>query len=92
MIFKNGKVYDWLKWIALVALDALGFAYNEVSQVWGWPYGEQIYKTCTIVAALIGVLIGVSGIRYSKLNGSNKIEKLSNDEIAQDAEDLINGI
>ena len=64
MIFSNSKWYDALKWIALVALDAIGLAYDELSQVWGLPYGEQIYKTCTILAILIGTLIGVSGIKY----------------------------
>ena len=64
MIFKDSKVYDVLKWIALVALDAVGFAYDALSEVWGLPYGEQVYKTCTILAILIGTLIGVSGIKY----------------------------
>ena len=73
MIFKDSKVYDWLKWIALVALDAIGLAYSELANVWGLPYGEQIYKTCTILAILIGALIGVSGIRYqNQLNAEIK--------------------
>ena len=92
MIFKDSKWYDILKWIALVALDAIGLAYSEFAEVWGLPYGEQIYKTCTILAILIGTLIGVSGIRYANLNGSNKAQKFGNDEIAEDAEDIINGI
>ena len=31
MIFKNSKLYDALKWIALVALDALGIAYESLA-------------------------------------------------------------
>lgn len=75
MIFKNSKVYDWLKWIALVALDAIGIAYNALSEVWGLPYGEQIYKTCTILAILIGALIGVSGIKYQEMLKEEPKEK-----------------
>lgn len=62
----NNKVYDILKWIALVALDAIGLAYNQLASVWGWPYGESIMQTCAILSVLIGTLIGVSGIAYNK--------------------------
>ena len=66
MIFKNSKLYDALKWIALVALDALGVAYESLAQVWNLPYGDEIMKTCTIVSILIGALIGVSSQKYNK--------------------------
>lgn len=64
MIFKNSKIYDILKWIALVALDALGLAYESLSQVWNLPFGDEIAKTCTIISVLIGTLIGISSRKY----------------------------
>ncbi len=67
MIFKNSKLYDALKWIALVALDAVGLAYESLSQIWNLPFGDEIAKTCTIVSVLIGTLIGVSSSKYKKL-------------------------
>lgn len=67
MIFKNSKFYDALKWIALVALDAVGLAYESLSEVWNLPFGDEIAKTCTIVSVLIGTLIGVSSSKYKKL-------------------------
>ena len=67
MIFKNSKLYDALKWIALVALDALGIAYESLAQVWNLPFGNEVMKTCTIVSVLIGTLIGVSSSKYKKL-------------------------
>lgn len=67
MIFNNSKLYDVLKWVALVALDALGIAYESLSAVWGFPFGDEIMKTCTIVSLLIGTLIGVSSYKYNKL-------------------------
>lgn len=66
MIFKNSKLYDALKWIALVALDAVGIAYESLAQVWSLPYGDEVMKTCTIVSVLIGTLIGVSSYKYKK--------------------------
>lgn len=67
MIFKNSKLYDALKWIALVALDALGVAYESLANVWNLPYGDEIMKTCTIVSILIGALIGVSSHKYKNI-------------------------
>ena len=66
MIFKNNKIYNVLKYISLIALDAVGFAYSELANVWNLPYGTQIYKTCTILSVMIGVLIGVSSHKYNK--------------------------
>ena len=67
MIFKSSKLYDALKWIALVALDALGIAYESLAQVWNLPFGDEVMKTCTIVSVLIGTLIGVSSYKYNKM-------------------------
>ena len=67
MIFKNSKLYDALKWIALVALDALGVAYESLANVWNLPYGDEIMKTCTILSILIGALIGVSSHKYKNI-------------------------
>ena len=65
MIFKNSKLYDVLKYFALIVFDAAGFAYSELADVWGLPYGVQIYKTCTIVSILVGTLIGISSHQYN---------------------------
>ena len=67
MIFKNPKLYDALKWIALVALDALGIAYESLAQVWNLPFGDEVMKTCTIFSVLIGTLIGVSSHKYKNI-------------------------
>ena len=66
MIFKNSKIYDILKWIALVALDAIGLCYQTLAGIWGLPYGDEVFKTCVALSALLGALIGVSGERYKR--------------------------
>lgn len=88
MIFKNSRVYDVLKWLALVFFEAFGIFYKGVSGTWGLPYGDQIKETCIHLSMFIGVLIGVSGIRYQMKNGANQP---NNDKIDPEAEELING-
>lgn len=62
----SNKLYDILKWVALVALDAIGIAYEGLSLVWGLPFGDQVHTTCTILSVLLGTLIGVSSVAYKK--------------------------
>lgn len=66
MVIRNSKVYDVLKWIALVFLPALGALYFGLSQIWGLPYGEQIVGTITLIDTFLGALIGISNINYNK--------------------------
>ena len=64
----SNKVYDVLKWVALVALDAIGYFYQELAEVWTLPYGDEVLKTCVAISILIGALIGVSSEKYKKDN------------------------
>lgn len=62
----SNKVYDVLKWFALVAFDAVGYFYQEIADVWSLPYGDEVLKTCVAISILIGALIGVSSAKYKK--------------------------
>lgn len=64
----SSKVYDVLKYIAQIALPALGAFYFALSQIWGLPYGEQIVGTIAAVDTLLGVLLGISTYNYYKGN------------------------
>lgn len=65
-MIKNSKVYDVLKWIALVFLPALATLYFAISGIWGLPYGEQVVGTLTAIDTFLGALIGISNINYNK--------------------------
>lgn len=60
------KLYDVLKWIALIALPALGVFYFTIAKIWGLPYGAEITATIDALALLIGTLIGVSHLSIKK--------------------------
>ena len=64
----SNKVYDILKWVALIFLPALGTLYFALSSIWGLPYGEQIVGTITAIDAFLGALLGISNINYKKGN------------------------
>ena len=62
--FLSNKQYDILKWIAMVLLPALGTLYFGLAQIWGFPYGEQIVGTITVVDTFLGVILGISNAQY----------------------------
>lgn len=71
MIISN-KTYDTLKYIAQIALPALGAFYFALASIWGLPYGEQIVGTITALDALLGALLGLSTMQYKKIVGGGE--------------------
>lgn len=67
MLMSN-KVYDVLKWIAMIAIPAAGTLYFALANIWGWPYGEQVVGTLTAIDAFLGALLGISTAQYNKIN------------------------
>lgn len=65
----SNKLYDVLKWLALIAIDAVGVFYKTISEIWSLPFGNEILATCAAVSLLIGALIGISSAKYNKNNG-----------------------
>ena len=64
----SNKAYDALKWIAQVALPAVGTLYAALAGIWGLPYGEEIVGTILAVDTALGVLLGISTSKYNKAN------------------------
>lgn len=62
----SNKVYDVLKWIAMICLPALATLYFALAGIWGWPYAEEIVGTITAIDTALGVLLGISSAQYSK--------------------------
>lgn len=64
----SNKVYDFLKWIAMVALPAIGTLYFALAGIWGWGYAEQVVGTITAVDTFLGIILGISSSQYKKAN------------------------
>lgn len=71
----NNKVYDGLKWIAMIVLPALATLYLGLSNVWGLPYGEQISTTITLVNTFLGAVLMISTNQYNKRVDENDVSE-----------------
>ena len=67
MIFKNNKIYNVLKYFALIVFNAIGVFYKTIAEIWNLPYGNQVALTCSALALLVGTLIGVSSYKYNNI-------------------------
>lgn len=59
------KLYDVLKWVAIIALPALAVFVSTVFPIWDIPYAEAISTTIMAVDVLLGALLGVSTAHYN---------------------------
>ena len=101
-IFKmSSKTYDMLKDLVLI-LSGLGTLYFALSNIWGWPYGEQINGTVVaLVAFLSGLLkvsrhyyykplpVDVSGLKYLEEDDEEEIIPEEDKGIVGDAKDVM---
>lgn len=80
-LWMSNKTYDALKYLAQIVLPALGTLYFALSQIWGWPNGEEIVGTIVAVNAFIGVSLGLSTRQYQKTGAAyNGTIDISEDE------------
>lgn len=62
----SNKTYDILKWIAQLLLPAIGTLYFALAGIWGWPYGEEVVGTITAVDTFLGIILGISTMKYKQ--------------------------
>lgn len=65
----SNKAYDILKWIAMILIPAVSALYFGLSQIWGFPYGEEIVGTLALIDTFLGALLGISTSQYNKEQG-----------------------
>lgn len=64
----TNKLYDFLKWFAIVGLHALGVAYGQLADIWSLPYGQAIPETLDIIGVVLGAFLAWSTYQFNKEN------------------------
>lgn len=65
----DNKVYEILKWVALIALPALATLVSVILPLWNIVDDgttTAIVGTITAVSTFLGTLLGVSTMKYNK--------------------------
>lgn len=69
----NNKIYDVLKWVAIIVLPAAATFVASIFPLWNLPYADAIAQTITAVGTFLGAVLMVSNYRYK--NGDNAGDK-----------------
>lgn len=64
----SNKVYDILKWIALVFLPALIMFVGVILNCFNVTYADIILTIMTAFETFLGSILGISNINYNKNN------------------------
>lgn len=62
----SNKVYDTLKWIAMLFLPALATLVRVIFAIWSIPYGEEISATIVAINTFLGAVLGISNLNYKE--------------------------
>lgn len=62
----SNKVYDVLKWVALVFIPSLITFYGVVGNVLNIPYTEVVLTIMGAFNVFMGSLLGISNMQYKK--------------------------
>ena len=62
----TNKLYDALKFVALIGLPALATFWAIVGPLWGVSYVDVTVTTMLAVDTLLGALLGISSAQYNK--------------------------
>lgn len=62
----SNKVYDTLKWFVTIVVPAIGTAYFALSAIWGFPYGEEVVGTLSVIEVFMGSILQISSANYKK--------------------------
>lgn len=62
----NNRLYDILKWVALVALPALITFYGVVGSTLGIPHTQEVLTIAVAFDTMMGTMLGVSSALYNR--------------------------
>lgn len=70
LIIKNSKVYDVVKYIAMIVLPALGTLYFALADLWDLGHAQQVVGSIVAFDAFLGVILHLSNVAYTNSDAS----------------------
>lgn len=86
----NNKVYDFLKWVALILFPGLGALYFGLGQIWHFPAVEEVVGSITVVDTFLGLILNKSSKNF---DDSAKMPSVKGDiVVTQDSDGTVSGM
>jgi hypothetical protein len=68
LLAMDSKTYNIVKWVVIIFMPAIGALYFALSEIWGFPYGQEIVGTIASITAFAGIMLGVSTKAYKAVS------------------------
>ena len=68
----NNKIYDVLKFVSLICVDALAAFVLNFGETWGIAHTNEIAATITEIGVLVGAIVATASSVYHKQNGGEE--------------------
>lgn len=64
--------YDWMKYLTIIVLPAIGTLYTGLSKIWNLPYASEIPATIMVICTFLGAILCISTAQYNQLQGKHE--------------------
>jgi hypothetical protein len=72
----TGKLYNWLKFLALVVLPAVAALYLALAGLWDLPSPEAVAGTIVAVDTFLGTILHISSTNYNSSTAQGTLNVL----------------
>ena len=69
----GSQLYDRLKLAVLIILPALGSLYFGLSQIWGFPAGEAVVGTISLISVAFGTIVDQASSRFKQSGADGQL-------------------
>jgi len=87
----SNSTYDVLKWIGLIAVPVITFL-TAIVNIWNIPYGDQIIATLAAIDVLIGAIVTIAKVQYSKKHKTVVTDVASSIEALNDKDEKVDAV
>ena len=64
--------YDWMKYLTIIVLPAIGTLYTGLSKIWNLPYASEIPATIMVICTFLGAILCISTAQYNQFQGKHE--------------------
>ena len=72
-LLMNNRMYDRLKLAVLIVLPALGSLYFGLSQIWGFPAGEAVVGSISLISVTFGTIVDQASSRFKQSGADGQL-------------------
>lgn len=62
----NEKMYDFLKWVTVILIPAIGVFYYDIANIYSLPYAGEVMQTSNVLTCFLGCVLMIDTVGYNR--------------------------